>query len=120
MTDKNKELNKDPQLERSMLVIEMIARSYSTESFLWSFIYFIAAAAQIIFSLFSFILALFLILGLILGLCLIEKGTPIPLEAYNRLIVSWALFTITAMLSRIVVEVHQSKYESMRRKANGG
>lgn len=111
MTDKNKELNKDPQLERSMLVIEMIARSYSTESFLWSFLYLIAAAAQIIFSLFSFILALFLILGLILGLYLIEKGTLIPLEAYNRLIVSWALFIITAMLSRIVLEVHQSKYK---------
>ncbi|MGM9885584.1 hypothetical protein [Streptococcus hyointestinalis] len=109
MTDKNKELNKDPQLERSMLVIEMIARSYSTESFLWSFLYLIAAAAQIIFSLFSFILALFLILGLILGLCL--RGASIPLEAYNRLIVSWALFTITAMLSRIVIELREPKHE---------
>ncbi|MEY8435862.1 hypothetical protein AALA56_08670 [Streptococcus hyointestinalis] len=99
MTDKNK----DPQLERNMLVIEMIVRSYSTESFLWSFLYLIAAATQIIFFLLSFILALFLMLGLILGFCL--KGTPIPLEAYNCLIVYWALFTITAMLSRIVLEL---------------
>lgn len=56
-------LNIDPQLERSMLVIEMIARSCSTESFPCNFLYVLALYAH---------------------------------------------FTITAILSRIVVEVHLS------------
>ena len=48
-------LNKDPKIERSMLVIEMIARSCSTESFLWKLLYMMAIYAQVVFFIVSFV-----------------------------------------------------------------
>lgn len=101
-------LNKNPQLERSMLVIEMIARSCSTESFLWRFLYVFALYAQVVFFIVSFVLVLFLLLRLFL---IVMRGTLIQIEVYHRFIIGWVLFTIIALLSRIVVEVHQSKYK---------
>lgn len=99
-------LNKDPQIERSMLVIEMIARSCSTESFLWKFLYMMAIYAQVVFFIVSFVLVLFLLLGLFL---LVMRNTSIQIEFYHRLVIDWALFAILALLSRIIVEVHKSK-----------
>ena len=98
-------LNIDPQLERSMLVIEMIARSCSTESFPCNFLYVLALYAQVVFFIVSFVLVLFLLLGLFL---IVMRGTLIQIEVYHRFIICWAFFTITAILSRIVVEVHLS------------
>ncbi|MGM9884198.1 hypothetical protein [Streptococcus hyointestinalis] len=100
--------DKDPQLERSMLVIEMIARSCSTESVLWNFLYVLALYAQVVFLIVSFVLVLFLLLGFFL---IVMRGTLIQIEVYHRFIIGWTIFTITAILSRIVVEVHQSKYK---------
>lgn len=99
-------LNIDPQLERSMLVIEMIARSCSTESFPCNFLYVLALYAQVVFFIVSFVLVLFLLLGLFL---LVMRNTSIQIEFYHRLVIDWALFAILALLSRIIVEVHKSK-----------
>ena len=49
MKSEIEELNLDPQRERAISVIEMIAQSFMAKSFYQSFLYFVAASAQIIF-----------------------------------------------------------------------
>lgn len=100
MKSEIEELNLDPQRERAISVIEMIAQSFMAKSFYQSFLYFVAASAQIIFYTFSSILALFLILGYYL----IARGTPVQFEVYQSIIKAWAIFALTSLFSRVVVK----------------
>lgn len=100
MKSEIEELNLDPQRERAISVIEMIAQSFMAKSFYQSFLYFVAASAQIIFYTFSSILALFLILGYYL----IARGTPVQFEVYQSIIMAWAIFAFTSLFSRGVVK----------------